>query len=193
MQEQDYVLKRLDEWYFGLIRERYTQEVVDELQTRISQRVGRETLKFLIDRGMLGSFSAENVHESLEGYFSKNIEMLEHLSPSLVDKIPQEMRSTFSKDVESSHGYFRAMIQEVRKKSDEKFPEELTNQDIKEIYLKVGEGVSGITKITQRMLYLQKIIALKDEAPGPNRRYYSEFLDAVIEEAPYLCQIFFGE
>ena len=193
--ERDYVLKRLDEWYVSLIKNRYTPEVFEELKKRISGRLSKKSLEMIMESGGFEMLSVDNTIEDYREFFSFNIENLEKCLNEDIDDYPEEIASVCRESMNRTYKDFIRLVDNLREKSDDIFPGELTDQDLKDIYTKTYEGVNNIVNLMTQsfqstLIALEKVYK-KNEIDIDSYLCSKEYIKALIDETPWFYSIFF--
>ena len=178
--EQDYVLKRLDEWYDTLFEIKYTPQVAGELEERISKRLeGTKTLEMAIERNTLSDLS-DKYRNDAKHFFSKNVARYGEFPLPGFSELAQSQNK---------------VIDNTRIKSDEKFPDELTDEEIKNIYLECMGGLNGLIELVQGSLRNLLVYNQRDHLlRGINKEeltYRNEMTQVLIHEIPFLYQKLF--
>ena len=193
--ERDYVLKRLDEWYSNLVKDKYTNAVAAGLKERLEARLeGTETLDILKSARMFEQFSPENYHSFVNDYFSRSLDSIES-SVSLDQVIDPD--GMYKNLVEGTQIYLKKIIESVRIKSEERFPQEISDEDMREAYLSAFEGLDNAIEFGRRLTCLAALDyerLLMEEKISEDQFYLlNELTGALSEEIPYLLKTFFGD
>lgn|SRR3989344_1528819 len=115
--EKNYVLKRLDEWYEQNFKLKFTPGLYYQFQQKIQNHLlGSKTLETAVKRDFFSDLQKQ-LFEDSQNFFSRNLRHLE--------------RSTHFSDL--TH-YYINLVENIRRKSDEIFPEDISNSDITTIY-----------------------------------------------------------
>ena len=188
--ERDYVLKRMDEWHSGLLREKYTQEVANELIFRLHESLkGTETLEVIVKQGLSEQFSPDKFCSMTEATLSQ-IDLMGSSYESILKEYPEELRESYAEDIKFYHDLFSRIVSEFRKKSDEVFPDELTNEDMKNIYLQVMGGIDGAVHIGKQLLLIANVGIEHNYKKGNmsenSCKYLHDLNNALSEELPFL-------
>ena len=84
----------------------------------------------------------------------------------------------------------------MRRKNDEIFPDDLTYDDIKTLYLETIGGIEGSIKLTQKVseLMIFRFEQLYRSGAITENAYsmMKDFNEAVSKETPFLHKIFYG-
>jgi len=194
--EKDYALKRLDEWYRSLVDSRYTNTVAAGLKERLEARLeGTETLEIAKSVGMFEQFSPENYKKFVGDYFSQNLWVLEQSPDSLFQSFDEDQIEKYGELVKNMHGYMVRIIASVRKKCDEKFPDDLTDEDMKESYLSVFGGLDNAIEFGKNLIEIPLLqyeeLLRSGQIDKSQYNSMKELTEALAKEIPYLYRIFF--
>ena len=178
--EADYVLKRLDEWYTHLFEKKYTSEVANELERRINKRLARtKTLEIALERNTFSDLHNKWIEDS-KNFFSRNI--------------VQEGESSRPTHSELAKRHYN-IIELARKKSDEEFPNELIDEEIKNIYLDAMDGLKGLIELLQdgmrNFMANNRRSYLMQEIDEGELTYRNEYMQAMMDEIPLFYQKLF--
>jgi len=147
-------------------------------------------LEFLVEQGSFEMLSPENFLNIFEHYFSRNLESTEHSYEALLEELPENLQGVYKEGFTLAGKYFKKILEEFRRKSDEIFPDELTNDDMKKIYLRVIGGVDGQIQLGKQMARIMNSgieFGYREGIISENiYRMMKEFYNAFSEELPFL-------
>ncbi len=139
MEERDYsyTLKKLDEWHFNRISERYTSGVEKRVMEKMFSRL-RENSLFEKFGSSLHNFSVEEVKKEARDYFSRRYSAFEDMlnDPDFIQDIPEGVRNEYITPAYKSFGKLKEFVNEAKALSNKKFPDNLTEDNINRIFKK---------------------------------------------------------
>ncbi|MBI4155158.1 hypothetical protein HY498_03675 [Candidatus Woesearchaeota archaeon] len=207
VKEQEYAIKRINEWYTSLFRNNCTPEMVGNLRFRVQERLGQEGIKTLEELfgedifGMIDFNYLQRLYES--NPFSKMYTMLDgsmqHLSLGS-DMIPEGVKNEYIQPTIDSLTKVRDLLDKivigVRKKVDDKFPEELTDDDIRKAFMcSVGslDNYCRVSMVSMDSLLLSLSFAtIRGNINQEQYQHVVELFNAIKEEMPSFTKVLFG-
>jgi len=174
--------------HLGIIRRHYTQEEAEKLKQGLCRELeGTKTLENMLEEDPgLSSFEPENVLQIMDGFFSRQYaeaEMIFEEFPEYAETMPAGVRAEYLEPYEQTVQKTRELIDAVRKKADEVFPEELSDEDItrtfrefykspEDVWKQTEQSVRALSLLNEWGIRTKKLTA--EEARG-----YQELCDAL--------------
>lgn len=206
--EQEYALKRIDEWYLANFRRNITREITDKLKVRVKSHLDQEEVRSLeglfgedifgmIDFDFLSKFYASNP-------FSKGYAMLagsiQDFSLAL-DMLPEGVKSEYMQPtIDSLLGVrrlFDGIVEGVRKKADEIFPDELTDRDVRRAFMDSTGGLDnycGVPMMSiEALLVSLNLAAIRGAINQEQYQQIVKLFNTIKEEMPEFTRILFKE
>lgn len=162
--EVDYVLKRLDEWNYNIIKRNYSRELCDKIAkyvTDIAKReFGEEFKEFEeIWHEMAERLSFDKILEESKGFVSRNHSIIESILegkniPSSFNSISEGVRNEYFNPLFEGFRKYKKFVDSIREQSSRKFPSEIEDEDITNCFSKVFPKVEDYSDYVNNVLDL---------------------------------------
>ncbi|MEK6914744.1 MAG: hypothetical protein AABW83_03780 [Nanoarchaeota archaeon] len=198
--ERDYVIGKLDEWYNRLFREKYTDKVAEEFQYRVKKKLNPDYIESVSENDNLYFISLDssrNFSEVFYLYFYCNLKAVENSNTLTSEFILSKKAKGLDKKVlETDHASFIKLVENLRYKSDKKFPDDITDDDLKEAHIKIFGNLKKASGLFRNIIkkYIKDLGDKYENEEIVYEQYVvlKNYLDAVGDESFWLYETFFG-
>jgi hypothetical protein len=160
---KEYVLQVLDKWYSERVKKSYTKNDADRLEIEavniLDSLEGFSVEERIeLEPELLGRCSVDAMVEEAGSYFSRAYATVEGLKEGLelsgqrISDLPEGVRKEYLDDPLKSYEPMQRFVTSVRKRSQDKFPEDLTFEDIDKSFIETFGNCNNFISFSNSLL-----------------------------------------
>jgi len=160
IESREYVLKELDRWYAGRVKKHLTREHAEIIAEKFKEALDSAGIPDDIKKNMRidaqkDGFFYDHINTSAESYFSRTYATMEAFMESeesgggiKLEYIPKGAKEEYFDLALKTIKQIKMFVDAVRGEAGEKFPDEISDDDINRAFLRTFKDSEGFTKFS---------------------------------------------
>lgn len=183
---REYALLRLDRWYADKFRQNYTPAVAAVYRREIMKRMDIESRREFESALGADAFSPHVLRTHMGSFFSTvwNQTVADFEGDELdILAMPPGVREEYGQPYVDVTTKVRSMVDAVRTKANDVFPDELTDEEVRDAFFAPVGGLEGFCAYSAEALRV--LAAAQGRIAGTtSEKWFTDYLNACVDVAP---------